>query len=107
MLLDICEEAEENGHKVIVFSFYKMVLNKVYQHLEDKTFEPITGDVSNKRRQEIIDEFTEAEAGGVLISQIEAGGVGLNIQAASIVILCEPQWKTSTEQQAISRAYRM
>ena len=33
--------------------------------------------------------------------------MGLNIQAANIVILCEPQWKPSTENQAISRAYRM
>ncbi|WP_172372186.1 SNF2-related protein [Sporosarcina jiandibaonis] len=40
-------------------------------------------------------------------SQITAGGVGLNIQAANIVILCEPQWKPSIEEQAISRAYRM
>lgn len=37
----------------------------------------------------------------------DAGGVGLNIQAASLVIFCEPQLKPSTETQAISRAYRM
>ena len=42
-----------------------------------------------------------------MVSQITAGGVGLNIQAANIVVLCEPQWKPSTEEQAISRAYRM
>src|SRR5690606_7590986 len=53
------------------------------------------------------DEFTNAKPGAVLLSQITAGGVGLNIQAASIVILCEPQWKPSIEEQAISRAYRM
>ena len=38
---------------------------------------------------------------------ITGGGVGLNIQAANIVSLCEPQWKPSSEEQAISRAYRM
>lgn len=106
-LLDICEEAKENGHKVLVFSFFKSVLNLVQKHLGDDTFEVISGDVSNNRRQEIIDEFTGSEPGSVLISQIEAGGVGLNIQAANIVILCEPQWKPSTENQAISRVYRM
>ncbi len=42
-----------------------------------------------------------------MVSQITAVGVGLNIQAANIVILCEPQWKPSTEEQAISRSYRM
>ena len=106
-LLDICEEAYENGHKVLVFSFFRDVIRTVESHLEGRTFEPITGDVPNHRRQDIIDEFTNAKGGSVLISQITAGGVGLNIQAANIVILCEPQWKPSIEEQAISRAYRM
>jgi hypothetical protein len=43
----------------------------------------------------------------VLLSQIEAGGVGMNMQAASVVVLVEPQWKPSTEEQAIARAHRM
>jgi hypothetical protein len=43
----------------------------------------------------------------VLVCQIEAGGVGLNIQAASVVILCEPQVKPSIEAQAVARAHRM
>lgn len=106
-LLDICEEASENGHKVLIFSFFRDVIGVIHRHLEGKTFEAITGDVPNMRRQDIIDEFTEAKPGSVLISQITAGGVGLNIQAANIIILCEPQWKPSTEEQAISRAYRM
>lgn len=106
-LLEICDEAKENGQKVIVFSFFRDVIDVVKKHLEGRTFEPITGGVPNARRQEIVDEFTKAEPGSVLICQITAGGVGLNIQAANIVILCEPQWKPSTEEQAISRAYRM
>lgn len=106
-LLDICEKAADNGHKVLVFSFFKDVIHTIQQHLEGKTFDAITGDIPNARRQEIIDEFTKSPPGSVLISQITAGGVGLNIQAANIVILCEPQWKPSIEEQAISRAYRM
>ena len=46
-------------------------------------------------------------AGSVLPAQIIAGGTGLNIQSASVVIICEPQLKPSIENQAISRAYRM
>ena len=42
-----------------------------------------------------------------MLAQIQAGGTGLNIQSASVVILCEPQFKPSIENQAISRAYRM
>lgn len=69
--------------------------------------QPINGSVSPQRRQEILDDFERAPAGTVLLSQIQAGGTGLNIQAASVVILCEPQLKPSIENQAISRAYRM
>jgi hypothetical protein len=43
----------------------------------------------------------------VLVAQIQAGGVGLNIQAASVVIICEPQWNPAIEEQAIARAHRM
>jgi hypothetical protein len=43
----------------------------------------------------------------VLLSQVEAGGIGINLQAASVVVLVEPQWKPSTEEQAIARAHRM
>ena len=47
-------------------------------------------------RQQLIDEFSSPEGSAVLVSQIEAGGSGLNIQAASVVILTEPQkWRWS------------
>ncbi len=49
----------------------------------------------------------EADSKAVLVAQIQAGGTGLNIQAASIVIFCEPQIKPSLENQALSRVYRM
>ncbi|MDD6082754.1 MAG: C-terminal helicase domain-containing protein [Oscillospiraceae bacterium] len=69
--------------------------------------EPVNGSVSPERRQEIIDEFDSAPSGTVLPLQITAGGTGLNIQSASVVVICEPQFKPSVENQAISRAYRM
>ena len=58
-------------------------------------------------RQAIVDRFTQALEPAVLLCQIEAGGVGLNIQAASVVILTEPQWKPTTEEQAIARSHRL
>ncbi len=55
----------------------------------------------------MVDQFSAAGHGAVLVSQIVAGGVGLNIQAASVVVICEPQLKPTTEWQAIARAHRM
>lgn len=106
-MLEIIEEAKEEGRKVIVFSFYLDTIRKISKLLGNQCTEIINGSVSPKHRQEIIDEFESAPAGSVLLSQIMAGGTGLNIQSASVVIICEPQIKPSIESQAISRAYRM
>ena len=107
-LKEIIQEAKDDDRKVLIFSFFLKTLESIQSFLsEEKCFGIIRGSVSAKERQYMIDEFEAAEAGSVLISQIEAGGMGLNIQAASIVILCEPQFKPSTENQAISRSYRM
>ena len=106
-LKELVAEAKEDGRKVIVFSFFLDTIRKVCMLLEDQCTNPINGSISPQRRQEIIDEFDKAPAGTVLPAQIQSGGTGLNIQSASVVIICEPQFKPSIENQAISRAYRM
>lgn len=106
-LLEICEDAKMNNRKIVIFSYFRKVIEKVCTLLGNQCMEPITGSISSQRRQDIIDEFTKAAPGTVLICQVIAGGVGLNIQAASVVVFCEPQIKPSIENQAISRAYRM
>ena len=106
-LKELIEDAKDDDRKIIVFSFFLNTIQRISEFLGDICTQPITGAVSSERRQEIIDEFDKAPAGTVLLSQIMAGGTGLNIQSASVVIICEPQFKPSTENQAISRAYRM
>lgn len=106
-LMEICENAADDDRKVIVFSYFRDTLDMVKEILGDKCIGQISGDISPQMRQNIIDEFTQAPAGKVLVSQVEAGGVGLNIQTASVVVFCEPQFKPSIENQAIARAYRM
>ncbi len=106
-LMELVNEAESEGRKVIVFSFFLDTIRKITELLGSRCTNPINGSVTPQRRQEIIDEFDKAPAGTVLAAQIQSGGTGLNIQSASVVILCEPQFKPSIENQAISRAYRM
>ncbi|MDI9518853.1 MAG: C-terminal helicase domain-containing protein, partial [Bacillota bacterium] len=95
------------GRKVIVYSFFLNTLSIVKDIFKNNSMDSIQGSVPIRRRQEIIDEFDKAPAGTVLPAQIQSGGTGLNIQSASVVVICEPQFKPSTEKQAISRAYRM
>ena len=104
---EIVDEATDNNRKVIVYSYFRDVLDRVHAALGPRALGPLTGSVTGPRRQELVDQFSTRREPAVLVSQIEAGGVGLNIQAASVVIIAEPQWKPSTEEQAIARCHRM
>lgn len=106
-LAEIVDEAEANGRRVIVFSYFLDVLEDVARRMPGRVFGPLTGSVAAAHRQVMIDQFSDAKHGAVLVAQIVAGGVGLNIQAASVVVICEPQFKPTTEWQAIARAHRM
>ncbi|MFT3886998.1 MAG: DEAD/DEAH box helicase [Arachnia sp.] len=106
-LVEIVAEAEANGRRVIVFSHFLKVLDTLAECLPGQVFGPLTGSVAAGARQVMVDRFQEADRGAVLVSQIQAGGVGLNIQRASVVVICEPQLKPTTEWQAIARAHRM
>lgn len=106
-LLDIVEESEANGWKVVAFSYFRDVLRIIEDAVGDAVVGQLNGGVNPNERQRLVDQFTRVEGHAVLVSQIEAGGVGLNIQAGSVVVLAEPQWKPSTEEQAIARCHRM
>ncbi|WP_329493756.1 DEAD/DEAH box helicase [Kitasatospora herbaricolor] len=106
-LREIIEEAADNGRKVVVFSFFRDVLAVVQDSLGQRAFGPIDGSLPAVRRQNVVDQFAAVQGHAVLLSQIQAGGVGLNIQAASVVILCEPQVKPTMESQAVGRSHRM
>lgn len=106
-LKELIDEYLMMGRKIIVFSFFTNTIEKIKESFPDAVYGPITGSIDPAKRQAIIDEFSDTIVGGVLLAQIQAGGTGLNIQAASVVIFCEPQLKPSIEEQAIARAYRM
>jgi superfamily II DNA or RNA helicase len=113
-LAEIVGEAADGGRKVIVFSYFRDVLETVTEVLKGRdgvpgirVIGPLTGGIPPADRQAMVDELTSAKGPAVLVAQIQAGGVGLNIQAASVIIIAEPQLTPSSEEQAIARAHRM
>ena len=106
-LVQIVQEATDNNRKVVVFSFFRDVIERIHTAVGLLAVGSITGSLPAGRRQELVERFTTTPGPAVLVNQIQAGGVGLNIQAASVVILTEPQWNPSTEEQAIARCHRM
>ncbi|MHC9879419.1 SNF2-related protein [Corynebacterium diphtheriae] len=105
-LIDIVKEAESVGKNVIIFSYFRSVLERIEKDLGEYVAGSITGDVPPQRRQQLIDELGNTGR-HVLLLQIVAGGVGLNIQKASVVIFTEAQVKFTLVDQAIARAHRM
>ncbi|MBF1095954.1 MAG: DEAD/DEAH box helicase, partial [Solobacterium sp.] len=105
-MTELCLQALSEGKKVVIFSYFLDTLSFVSDLLLGKALPVISGKLTIEKRQDILRQFDEPIA-RVLPIQIHVGGIGLNIQTAEIVILCEPQLKPSDEMQAISRIYRM
>ncbi len=104
-LAEILDEHRESGRKVLVFSYFLPVIEEIATRFD--TLGTITGDVSGQQRMDLVDRFQQGDDHALLVCQIQAGGIGINLHAASVVVLMEPQWKPSTEEQAIARAHRM
>ena len=106
-LMEIVNEAKGDGRKTLVFTFFLDTAHDIAEMLGSKCVGLINGSVPPAKRQQIVEAFDSAAAGSVLVAQIQSAGTGMNIQSASVVIFCEPQYKPSIENQAVSRAYRM
>ncbi|MCK7663171.1 SNF2-related protein [Corynebacterium sp. CCM 9185] len=106
-LAEIVADAGDSGKRLLVFSFFLDVLELIADAFGESVVGVIDGSVPPARRQALVDSFGTAPGGSILLAQIQAGGQGLNIQAASVVVLTEPQVKPTQEDQAIARAYRM
>lgn len=107
-LIENLEQLVEEGHKVLVFSQFTTYLDLIQNKVRENSwkFARIDGSQTMKRRQAEVDSFQDGEAQIFLIS-LKAGGVGLNLTAASYIFLMDPWWNPAVESQAIDRAYRI
>ncbi|MEG2936410.1 MAG: C-terminal helicase domain-containing protein [Clostridium sp.] len=107
-LYDILEEALENNRKVLVFSQFTTILGNIRETLRRKGIKTmyLDGSVPSKNRMDIVKEFNEGEPGVFLIS-LKAGGTGLNLTSADMVIHFDPWWNPAVEEQAVDRAHRI
>ena len=106
-LIEILHQGIEEGHKVLVFSQFTSVLKNISNrlNLENISFTYLDGSISSEKRIKLIDEFNNGNASVFLIS-LKAGGTGLNLTSADIVIHFDPWWNPAVEDQATDRAHR-
>ncbi len=107
-LRDLLLQVADGGHRVLIFSQFKGMLEKIEQELPNLglTSFKITGSTPAHDRQEMTKAFNQGERDAFLIS-LKAGGVGLNLTGADTVILVDLWWNPAVEAQAIGRAHRM
>lgn len=105
--LELVEELHAEGHKVLLFSQFVSMLKIIRERLEAMKLPHhwLTGASTN--RADIVRGFQEDPNASVFLLSLKAGGSGLNLTAASYVILYDPWWNPAVEAQAIDRAHRI
>ena len=107
LLLENLEQILEEGHKALIFSQFTTLLTLVKKELDAKGYRYEYLDGKTRDREARVQRFqTDPEIPLFLIS-LKAGGVGLNLTAASYVFLLDPWWNPATEAQAIDRTHRI
>ena len=109
MAADYTAQLARNVGKVVFFAKHIDVLDVAYQHFVEQGFNPtqIRGDQATQARQDAIDRFTTDDSVGVIVCSLTAAGVGVNLQAASNVVLAELSWTSAEQTQAIDRVHRI
>lgn len=107
--LNLVVDAIESGHKILLFSSYTSMfelIEKEFKKLNIQYFK-LVGDTPVNKRIEMVDEFNNNETVKVFLISLKAGGTGLNLTSADVVIHYDPWWNVSSENQATDRAYRI
>ena len=106
--LDLVTEAVEGGHRILLFSQFTSMLDLLARRLDEAGVSHFTlqGSTPKPMRAELVRRFNGGEASVFLIS-LRAGGTGLNLTAADIVIHYDPWWNVAAQNQATDRAYRI
>lgn len=108
MCMELVRNAVGSGHKILLFSQFTSMLEILCEELENAgiTYYTLTGSTSKERRRELVEQFNQDDTSVFCIS-LKAGGTGLNLTAADIVIHYDPWWNLAVQNQATDRAHRI
>ena len=108
LCLELIQECKESGHRILLFSQFTSMFDLMAPKLDALgiSYFTLTGETKSERRMELATRFNEGE-GDVFLISLKAGGTGLNLTGADVVIHYDPWWNMSAQNQATDRAYRM
>ena len=107
ILFDKLKEIRQEGAKTLIFSQFVSMLDIMREGLEAEGIPYCYLDGQTEDRQAEVDDFQNNPDKSVFLISLKAGGVGLNLTAASYVFLIDPWWNPAIEAQAVDRAYRI
>lgn len=107
--IEILKEGIESGHKILLFSSYTSMFDLIEEELnkENIKYYKLTGKTKVDERIELVEDFNENKQIKVFLISLKAGGTGLNLTGADMIIHYDPWWNVSAENQATDRAYRI
>lgn len=107
--MEIIKDAVQGNHKILLFSGYTSMFDIIEKELEKENIKyfKLTGQTKVSERIELVDEFNENNDIKVFLISLKAGGTGLNLIGADMVIHYDPWWNISAENQATDRTYRI
>ncbi|MBO4913198.1 MAG: SNF2 helicase associated domain-containing protein [Butyrivibrio sp.] len=108
LLIEMIKSASESGHKILLFSQFTSMLERITKELTDAGISHylLTGSTKKEDRIKLVDAFQEDDTSVFCIS-LKAGGTGLNLTSADIVIHFDHWWNIAVENQATDRAHRI
>ncbi|OBZ67066.1 ATP-dependent helicase fft2 [Grifola frondosa] len=109
VLLQLLQRYQNEGRRMLIFSQFTQILDIIQKVLElkDVKFLVLTGSTPVDVRQTLVDEFNEDESIPVFLLSTKAGGMGINLTAASVVIMFDQDFNPHNDRQAQDRAYRI
>ncbi len=108
-IVEDIKEAVDQGEKVIVFSQYTKTIDTITDKMQELGIgvTALTGDCDMVYRQASVDSFQNDPRVKVFVANIKAGGVGINLTKASIVMFADMDWSPEIHNQAMDRAHRI
>ncbi len=104
---ELLEESLENGQKIVIYSQFLGMIGIMEKHLLEKGIDFVSLTGKTRNRGEIIQRFNQDPACRVFVGSLKAGGVGIDLVAASVVIHYDRWWNAAREDQATDRVHRI
>jgi SNF2 family DNA or RNA helicase len=107
MFFELINEAMDGGHRVLVFSQFVSMLKILRTELDSRSVSYCYLDGSTQDRGEVVKKFNTDKSIPLFLISLKAGGTGLNLTGADMVIHFDPWWNPAVEDQATDRAHRI